>query len=65
MRDVQAQGYGMTERVQRRRESDRAEERASQAAKFGDYAAFVMASAKADAARRRREDWVEDQAGKR
>jgi hypothetical protein len=55
----------MTERVQRRRESDRAEERASQAAKFGDYAAFVMASAKADAARRRREEWVEDQAGKR
>jgi hypothetical protein len=42
----------------RRRASDRAEERASRAEKFGDVLAFVVASAQAEAALRRREEWA-------
>jgi hypothetical protein len=42
----------------RRRASDRAEERARRAEKFGDVLAFVVANAQAKAAKRRREDWA-------
>jgi hypothetical protein len=50
---VTDQGY------RRRRESDRAEERAARAADRGDRAAYLMAMAMADAARRRRAEWAE------
>ncbi len=56
----------MTDRMtaRRRRESDRAEERARQAARLGDRAAFLMATALAEAARRRRDEWAEGEGGK-
>lgn len=47
----------------RRRESDRAEERAIRASQRGDHAAYLMATAQAEAARRRRAEWAERQAG--
>ncbi|MGZ9276825.1 MAG: hypothetical protein ACXW4L_06865 [Candidatus Limnocylindrales bacterium] len=50
--------------ARRRRESDRAEERARQAARLGDRAAFLMATALAEAARRRRDEWAEGEGGK-
>ncbi len=45
----------------RRRASDRADERANRAAKAGDIVALWVASGQADAARRRRAEWVERQ----
>jgi hypothetical protein len=45
----------------RRRASDLADERANRAAKHGDLVALWVASGQADAARRRREEWVERQ----
>jgi hypothetical protein len=42
----------------RRRETDRAEERVRQAERLGDRAALLMATAKAEAAHRRRAEWV-------
>lgn len=52
----------MTDRdYRRRRESDRAEERANRAKRLGDHAAFVMATAQAEAARRRRAEWAPTQ----
>ena len=48
----------MTDDIQhRRRESDRAQERAQRAAERGDHAAFVMASRQAEEALRRRSEW--------
>jgi hypothetical protein len=43
----------------RRRESDRAEERARRAERFGDVLGFVVASAQAEAAQRRRDEWAD------
>ena len=48
----------MTEQTYRRRESDRAEQRAARAADRGDFAGYLMAMAKAEAAQRRRADWA-------
>jgi hypothetical protein len=45
----------------RRRASDLADQRANRAAKHGDIVALWVASGQADAARRRREEWVERQ----
>jgi len=45
----------------RRRASDLADERANRAAKAGDIVALWVASGQADAARRRRAEWVEHQ----
>jgi hypothetical protein len=45
----------------RRRASDRADDRANRAAKHGDLVALWVASGQADAARRRREEWLERQ----
>ena len=42
----------------RRRETDRAEERAARAADRGDRAGYLMAMGQADAARQRREEWA-------
>jgi hypothetical protein len=47
----------------RRRASDRAEERAIRAARHGDQAGFVVASAQAEAANRRRAEWTLDRMG--
>ena len=47
----------------RRRASDRAEERARRAESLGDVLAFVVASAQADAAQRRRDEWVDRELG--
>jgi hypothetical protein len=47
----------------RRRASDRAEERARRAEKLGDVLAFVVASAQAEAAQRRRDEWAERELG--
>jgi len=47
----------------RRRASDLADERANKAAKHGDLVALWVASGQADAARRRREEWLERQRG--
>jgi hypothetical protein len=47
----------------RRRESDRADERSGRAAQLGDYAAYVIATAQAEAARRRRAEWEARQTG--
>jgi hypothetical protein len=47
----------------RRRASDRAEERASRAEKLGDVLAFVVASAQAEAAQRRRDEWADRDLG--
>jgi len=47
----------------RRRESDRAEERVRRAEKFGDILAFVVTSAQAEAARRRRDEWAARELG--
>lgn len=44
---------------ERRRESDRAEERATRAANLGDLAGFLVASGQTEAALRRREEWAE------
>ncbi len=56
----------MTDQIYgRRRESDRAEERASRAALLGDRVAYIVATAQAAAARRRREEWAEREAEKR
>lgn len=46
------------ETYRRRRESDRAEERAARAADRGDHAGYLMAMAQAEAARRRRAEWT-------
>ena len=52
----------MTERIpHRRRASDRADERANRAAKLGDLVALWVASGQAEAARRRRAEWLERQ----
>ncbi len=49
----------MTDHVNRRRRaSDRAEERVTRAARHGDQAGFVVASAQAEAAYRRRAEWA-------
>jgi hypothetical protein len=49
----------MTEQVyRRRRETDRAEQRAQRAADRGDHAGYLMAMGQAEAARRRREEWA-------
>jgi hypothetical protein len=45
----------------RRRASDLADERANKAAKHGDIVALWVASGQAEAARRRRAEWVERQ----
>ncbi len=56
----------MTDAVyRRRRESDRAEEQARRATQLGDRAAFLMKTAQAEAARRRRDEWVEGGDAKR
>ena len=47
----------------RRRASDLADERANKAAKYGDLVALWVASGQAEAARRRREEWLERQRG--
>jgi hypothetical protein len=47
----------------RRRQSDRAEERAKRAEKFGDILGFVVASAQAEAAQRRRDEWADRELG--
>ena len=47
----------------RRRESDRAQERAMRAAERGDHAAFVMASRQAEEALRRRAAWSAQDTG--
>jgi hypothetical protein len=48
----------VTERVHhRRRESDRADERAARAAKLGDLIGLWVASGQAEEARRRRAEW--------
>jgi hypothetical protein len=54
----------VTERIlrpHRRRASDRADERAARAAKLGDLVALWVASGQAEAARRRRAEWLERQ----
>ena len=43
----------------RRRASDRADERANRAAKVGDLVGLWVASGQAEAARRRRAEWLE------
>lgn len=48
----------MTDVYHRRRESDRMQERATRAAQRGDHAAYLMAMAAAEAARRRRDEWA-------
>ena len=49
----------MTDQVyRRRRETDRAEQRAERAADLGDHAGYLLAMGQADAARRRREAWA-------
>ena len=45
----------------RRRASDLADERANRAAKHGDLVALWVASGQAEAARRRRDEWVRRQ----
>ena len=45
----------------RRRASDRADERAARAAKLGDLVALWVATGQAEAARRRRAEWLERQ----
>ena len=48
----------MDEGIQhRRREADRAQQRAERAASRGDHAAYVMATAQAEEALRRRAAW--------
>jgi hypothetical protein len=42
---------------ERRRQSDRAEDRAKRAAKLGDLIGFFVARGQAEAARRRRDEW--------
>ena len=46
----------------RRREMDRAQERAARAADRGDHAGYLMAMGQVDAARQRREEWAKRQA---
>ena len=54
----------MTDEVyHRRRESDRAEQRAARASDRGDHAAYLMAMAQAEAARQRRADWAKRNGG--
>ncbi len=54
----------MTDAIyRRRRESDRAEERAARAADRGDHAGYLMATAQAELARQRRDAWAKRQAG--
>ena len=54
----------MTDAIfRRRRESDRAEERAARAADRGDHAGYLMAMAQAEAARQRRVEWARRQTG--
>jgi hypothetical protein len=45
----------------RRRASDLADQRANRAAKHGDLVALWVASGQAEAARRRREEWLQRQ----
>ena len=45
------------ETAQRRRESDRAGQRAAHALELGDHTAYLIATAQAEAARRRRAEW--------
>lgn len=56
---VDDQGY------HRRRESDRAQERAMRAKERGDHAAYLMAMAKVEAAKRRRAEWTSSGSGER
>ena len=52
----------MTDEVfRRRRETDRAEQRAARAADRGDHAGYLMALAQVDLARQRREAWARQQ----
>jgi len=46
----------------RRRETDRAEQRAERAADRGDHAGYLMALAQADRARLRRAEWERERA---
>jgi hypothetical protein len=56
----------VTERIpHRRRASDRADERANRAAKLGDLVALWVATGQAEAARRRRAEWMERQSAER
>lgn len=56
---VDDQGY------HRRRESDRAQERAKRAQERGDHAAYLMAQSKVEAALRRRAEWAGSGSGER
>ena len=44
----------------RRREADRALERAARAADRGDHAGYLMAMGQVDAARQRRDEWAKN-----
>ena len=53
----------MTDEVyRRRREMDRAEQRALRAADRGDHAGYLMAMGQVEAARLRREEWAKRRA---
>jgi hypothetical protein len=56
------EGVVTVEAYHRRRESDRAEQRAARAAERGDHAAYLMAKAQAQAARQRRDEWMRREA---
>ena len=53
----------MTDAIHRRREIDRAEQRAARAADRGDHAGYLMARGQIDAAQRRRDEWAKRQSG--
>jgi hypothetical protein len=55
----------VTDHHYRRREADRAQERAERAALLGDQVAYIVATARAEAARRRREAWDGERANQK
>jgi hypothetical protein len=54
----------VSETPHHRRESDRAQQRAIRAAELGDHTAYLIATAQAASARRRRAEWELDSAGR-
>jgi hypothetical protein len=54
----------LNESPHRRRESDRAEQRAARALELGDHTAYLIATAQTATARRRRAEWELESAGR-
>lgn len=63
-KDWTRSGKPVSETPHQRRESDRAQQRAGRAAELGDHTAYLIATAQAASARRRRAEWELESAGR-